>query len=75
MLMLYASRLYCANELLRNRAVEDNPDDLFNMVAELLVTAMERRLKRSLGRQYRRRDGALTPDGGHGIWIKQLLAA
>lgn len=60
LLMLYASRLYCANELLRNRAVEDNPDDLFNMVAEVLVTAMERRLKRSLGRQYRRRDATLT---------------
>ena len=63
--MLYASRLYQCNELLRDRAVEDNPEDLFELVAEVLVTAVERRLQRSLGRQYRRRAATITRVRGH----------
>lgn len=65
LLMLYASRLYQRDQLLRDRGVEDNPDDLFNVVAEILVTATERRLQRSLGRQYRQRVATLTRVRGH----------
>lgn len=65
LLMLYASRLYRCNELLRNRTVEDNPEELFDLVAEVLVTAVERRLQRSLGHQYRRRAATLTRVRGH----------
>ncbi|MFV8053889.1 5-methylcytosine-specific restriction endonuclease system specificity protein McrC [Mycobacterium sp. 48b] len=60
LLMLYASRLYQRNEFLRHRSVEENPADLFELVAEVLVTAVERRLQRSLGRQYRERAATLT---------------
>ncbi|MFN3002976.1 5-methylcytosine restriction system specificity protein McrC [Mycolicibacterium wolinskyi] len=40
--------------------MEDNPDDLFELVSEVLVTAVERRLQRSLGRQYRERVSTLA---------------
>lgn len=60
LLMLYASRLYQRNELLRRSGVEENPEDLFELVAEILVTAVERRLRRNLGRQYRERAATLT---------------
>jgi len=53
LLMLYASRLYQRDDLLRNTRVEDNPEDLFDLVAEVLIGAVTRRLQRSLGRQYR----------------------
>jgi 5-methylcytosine-specific restriction enzyme subunit McrC len=60
LLMLYASRLYQRNELLRNKNVEENPGDLFELVAEVLATAVERRLQRSLGQQYRQRAAPLS---------------
>lgn len=60
LLMLYASRLYQRNDLLRGRNVEDNPEDLFELVAEVLVIAVGRRLQRSLGRQYLDRAAPLT---------------
>lgn len=60
LLMLYASQLYQRNELLRHRNVEDNPEDLFDLVTEILVTATRRRLQRNIGRQYRQRDAVLT---------------
>ena len=65
LLMVYASRLYRNDALLRNRAIEDNPDDLLDLVTEVLVTAMERRLQRSLGHQYRQRAATLTRVRGH----------
>jgi 5-methylcytosine-specific restriction enzyme subunit McrC len=65
LLMVYASRLYRNDALLRNRAIEDNSDDLFDLVTEVLVTAMERRLQRSLGHQYQQRAATLTRVRGH----------
>ncbi|MGV0783771.1 5-methylcytosine-specific restriction endonuclease system specificity protein McrC [Mycolicibacterium sp. XJ775] len=65
LLMLYASRLYQRNEFLRGKSVEDNPEDLFEMVTEVLVTAVDRRLQRSLGRQYRERAATLSRVRGH----------
>ena len=65
LLMLYASRLYQNSALRRNGAVEDNPEDLLDLVAEVLVTAVERRLQRSLGRQYRQHSATLTRVRGH----------
>ena len=65
LLMLYASRLYQRDEFLPHRNIDDNPEDLFELVAEILVTAVERRLKRSPGRQYRQRAATLTRMRGH----------
>ena len=65
LLMLYASRLYQRSEIVRNRGVEENPDDLLELVAEVLVAAVERRLQRSLGRQYRERTATLNRVRGH----------
>lgn len=59
-LQLYAFKVFQRDEHLRNGSVEENPDDLLEMVAELLVTAVERRLQRSLGRRYRERADTLT---------------
>ncbi len=60
LLMLYASRLYQRDKLLRESGVDENPDDLFDVIAEILVVAVERRLQRSLGRQYRELAATLT---------------
>lgn len=78
LLMLYASQLHQRSELLRDRSVEDNPEDLFDLVAEVLVTAVERRLQRSLGRRYRQRAATMTRVRGRidllGTESKRLLA-
>ncbi|MGV9709341.1 5-methylcytosine-specific restriction endonuclease system specificity protein McrC [Gordonia sp. NPDC003424] len=78
LLMLYASELFQRNEKLRNGSIEDNPDDLFDLVAEILVVAVERRLQRNLGRQYRERSAILTRVRGQidllGTESKLLLA-
>ncbi|GAB92443.1 5-methylcytosine-specific restriction endonuclease system specificity protein McrC [Gordonia rhizosphera] len=60
LLMLYASKLFQHDQRIQKGDVEDNPDELFDLVAEILVTATERRLQRSLGRQYRSRSDTLT---------------
>lgn len=60
LLMLYASRLYQRDKLLRERGVEENPEDLFDLITDILITAIERRLQRSLGRQYHQRTDTLT---------------
>lgn len=60
LLMLYASRLYQRNSPQRMVGVEENPDDLLNVVGEILVTAVERRLLRPLGHTYRERHAVLT---------------
>lgn len=60
LLMVYASRLYQTNELLRGSGAEDNPDGLFDLISEVLVTAIERRLQRTLGRQYRTASATLS---------------
>ena len=60
LLMLYASELY--RELPRSRigGYEDNPDDLPNLLAEILTRAVERRMRRNLSLGYLRRRADLT---------------
>ena len=60
LLMLYASELY--RELPRSdlSGAEDNPDDLPKLLAELLTRAVERRMRRNLSLDYRRRQADLT---------------
>ncbi len=55
LLMLYASELY--RELPQDRSVEaeDDPHDLPNLIAEILTRAVERRMRRNLSFDYRRR--------------------
>ncbi|WP_433608904.1 5-methylcytosine-specific restriction endonuclease system specificity protein McrC [Prescottella agglutinans] len=60
LLMLYASNLYRADESLRRGGVENNPEDLCDMVAEILADAVETRLQRTLGHAYRPRHAHLT---------------
>ena len=60
LLMLYESDLY--RELPRAESVdlEEDPDNLPNIIAELLIHAVERRLRRNLSFGYRRRRADLT---------------
>lgn len=60
LLMLYASTLYQQHDTRLLAAAEDNPEDLVNLVGEILVTAVERRLARPLGHAYRDRRAVLT---------------
>ena len=55
LLMLYASDLYRELPRTRTVGVEDNPDKLPDLVAELLTRAVERRMRRNLSFGYRRR--------------------
>ena len=59
LLMLYASELYRELPQARSVAVEEDPDDLPNLVAELLTRAVERRMRRNLSFGYRRRHADL----------------
>ena len=54
LLMLYASDLYRTIGT-RNIGIEQNPDDLPNLVAEILARAVESRLRRRLTHGYRHR--------------------
>ena len=60
LLMLYAWRLY--RELPQSRRVqlENAPDDIRELVAEILANAVERRLRRNLSHGYQRRDDDLN---------------
>lgn len=59
LLMLYASDLY--RELnLANMAVEDNPDDIPDLVAEILCRRVEHRIQRNLSHSYQSRDAVLS---------------
>jgi 5-methylcytosine-specific restriction enzyme subunit McrC len=59
LLMLYASDLF--HHLDRAKiAVEENPDDIPNLVAEVLAHAVERRLKRNLSRGYQLEEAVLS---------------
>ena len=53
--MLYASDLYRELPHAKRVGVEDAPDELPNLVAELLTRAVERRMRRNLSYGYRRR--------------------
>lgn len=64
LLMLYASRLYASGffRQLDHRekcGVEENPDDIPDLVAEVLAHAVERRLMRNLSFGYRPRNAVL----------------
>ena len=60
LLMLYASRLYRALPSRRRFAAEDNPDEIPDLVAEILTRAVERRLRRNLSSEFDRREADLT---------------
>ena len=60
LLMLYASRLYREIPANRRYAIEDNPDEIPNLVAEILARAVERRLKRNLSPDFHRRQADLN---------------
>lgn len=60
LLMLYASRLYRDIPGRRRYAVEENPDDIPDLVAEILIHAVQRRLRRNLSSELRRRQADLT---------------
>ncbi len=58
--MLYASRLYRALPTGRRVAAEENPDEIPDLVAEILTRAVERRLRRNLSSEFDRREADLT---------------
>ncbi len=60
LLMLYASRLYAGNETIRGADAEERPDELPDLVAEILANAVDHRLKRNLSQEYVRRHEPLT---------------
>ena len=60
LLMLYASRLFRDLPASRRYAVEENPDDIPNLVAEILASAVERRLRRNLSADFHRRQADLN---------------
>ncbi|MTI94361.1 MAG: 5-methylcytosine-specific restriction endonuclease system specificity protein McrC [Firmicutes bacterium] len=59
LLMLYASHLYRDVSTSRT-AVEDNPDDIPDLVAEILTRSVERRLRRNLCFGYRSKTDVLS---------------
>ncbi|WP_233809265.1 5-methylcytosine-specific restriction endonuclease system specificity protein McrC [Paraburkholderia sp. HP33-1] len=59
LLMLYASDLYRTHGA-AFRDIENNPDDVPDLVAELLIRAVERRQRRQLSAGYRVRDAVLN---------------
>ena len=60
LLMLYASRLFRELPSTRRSAAEENPDDIPNLVAEILTRAVERRLRRNLSLEFDRRQADLA---------------
>ena len=60
LLMLYASRLYRALPSTRRFEAERNPDEIPDLVAEILTRAVERRLRRNLSSEFDRREAELT---------------
>lgn len=60
LLLLYASRLYRELPDRRRVAVERAPDDIPNLVAEILTHAVARRLRRNLSHDYQRRQDDLN---------------
>ena len=60
LLMLYASELYTDNAEIRGAGAEERPDELPDLVAEILARAVEHRLQRTLSRAYVARHQPLT---------------
>ena len=59
LLLLYASDLYRYARDERINSIEDNPDDIADLVAEILAGSVERRIKRNLSFGYRSKDAVL----------------
>jgi len=59
LLMLYASRLLRYMDSSEKRDVEENPDDIPDLVAKILIKEVTRRMKRNLSFGYRRRKAVL----------------
>ena len=55
LLLLYASQLYCELPASRRVDLENAPDHIPYLVAEILTNAVERRLRRNLSHGYQRR--------------------
>ena len=60
LLLLYASQLYRELPASQRVALEYAPDDIPELVAEILANAVERRLRRNLSHDYRRRHADLN---------------
>lgn len=60
LLMLYASQLFRQINDLQKREVEENPDDIPDLVAEILARAVERRLRRNLSFGYQPKQAILS---------------
>ena len=60
LLLLYASQLYRELPEARRVELEEKPDDIPELVAELLASAVERRMRRNLTVGYRRRADVLN---------------
>ena len=59
LLMLYASDLYQSIGK-GSVAIEDNPDDIPDLVAEILAHAVEERLRQNLSSGFRQREAELS---------------
>ena len=60
LLMLYASDLFRQLDGNRRAGVEDNPDDIPDLIAEILAYEVERRLARNLSMGWRTREADLN---------------
>ena len=60
LLMLYASDLYCHTRDERIASIEENPDDIADLVAEILAGSVERRIRRNMSFAYQSRDAVLS---------------
>lgn len=60
LLMLYASDLYRYTRDERITSIEENPDDIADLVAEILAGSVERRIKRNLSFDYQAKDAVLN---------------
>ena len=60
LLMLYASSLYRELPSRQRHGAEENPDDLPDLVAEILTGAVERRIRRNLTHDFQRSEADLT---------------
>ena len=60
LLMLYASHLYRELPSHQRVAIEEAPDDIPNLVAEILARAVDRRLRRNLSSDFRYTQADLT---------------
>ena len=60
LMLLYASQLYRELPASRRVEMENAPDDIPTLIAEILANAVERRLRRNLSHGYQRREADLN---------------